>query len=320
MFAKGTESVWTHTSELLFYSLNRVSLCTQFIGLTIVAVEWAALFIALRDKDPAIMRLTSFFLCGLLVFLQVVAMCLAPFYPVDWSPDSNSVWYSVDIWLIAVLFFLTSSLFFISGMKFGRGLDNLVSLPQRDEKIKFTLKKVNYTALICTIIFGIRFLSWAYGSLVFDLYLVDEKQWMWDIDQVLYPTVHYTLPDIIPDVVLLLLLSPNASEYVQTTPGDEEEGEDYDPQFVYHLSVNHPPSSGGSAIDQDDDERMRSKKKIYKRSGRTSSLEDDILENYQKEASTIIGGSESEDSSPTHSSQNSHKQTEDFQPLMVGVD
>jgi len=161
--------------------------------------------------------------------------------------------------------------------------------------LRITVAKVNRTALVCTIVFGLRFISWLYGSLLFDLEVIPLTDWMLDIDQVFYPTVHYTLPDVVPDVVLLLLLSPNEKDYqskMMDKEFDEDEEGDVTP-IVRALSSIDKRSSGGSInssrVDQDDEERIRSRQK-YQRSGRTTSLvsEDSFLDEFPKEASTLL--------------------------------
>jgi len=101
------------------------------------------------------------------------------------------------------------------------------------------------------------------------------------------------LPDIIPDVVLLLLLSPNESDYVFPEKDDEydqdyEEGE-LTPRI---LSVNHTPSNDGSLIDQDEDDRRV--KKPHRQSAHSFHSTDDEVTGYQKETSTLLGSSESD--------------------------
>jgi len=193
--------------------------------------------------------------------------------------------------LYLVYFFVTSVLFFMSGVSFRRGMATY--LLQR-EHIKATLKKVNFTAFICTVIFGIRFISWAYGSLVYNLYLIPETTWMWDLDQIFYPTIHYTLPDIIPDIVLLRLLSPNTSEYVIPEnynnfddDTDSESGQDQSPVINYQLSINSDQKNNrsyASIIDQDDDERRMKKKKKS-----TSSTGSNSFHSYKKDGSFLLG-------------------------------
>jgi len=210
----------------------------------------------------------------------------------------------------------------MSGVSFRRGMATFLS---RRADIKLTLNKVNFTAFVCTVVFGIRFLSWAYGDLVFNLYIIPETTWMWDLDQIFYPTIHYTLPDIVPDVLLLHLLSPNASEY--TIPvADDDFGDDEDssssnqeaPVINYQLSINSDQHrSYASLIDQDDEERRTKKKKKSTRS--TSSTGSNSYHSYKRDGSFLMGSKSfyteadydaySQDSGSTRSSDSNTKNT-----------
>jgi len=299
-------------------------ICAQFIGLVIVAIEWTALWHTLRERSPICIRLACISISSFLVLIQVVAICLVPFYPVvDWEASQGSGdWYSLDVWFISALFFVTSGLFFMSGVSFRRGMATFLS--QRAD-IKLTLNKVNFTAFVCTVVFGIRFLSWAYGDLVFNLYIIPETTWMWDLDQIFYPTIHYTIPDIVPDVLLLHLLSPNASDY--TLPNNDGDfGDDEDssssnqeaPVINYQLSINSDQHrSYASLIDQDDEERRTKKKKKSTRS--TSSTGSNSYHSYKRDGSFLMGSKSfyteadydaySQDSGSTRSSDSNTKNT-----------
>jgi len=67
-------------------------------------VEWGAMWMLLRDEDPSKTRIACFMICSFLVLLQVIAMCLAPFFPVV-EGNTYSIWYSIDIWAISLVFF-----------------------------------------------------------------------------------------------------------------------------------------------------------------------------------------------------------------------
>jgi len=83
-------------------------------------------------------------------------------------------------------------MFFISSLTFKCGMENLVEYTVKGD-IKQTLRKVNLTAFVCTIVFGIRFISWIYGSLIYDLNVISaESPLVWDLDQVFFLS-HSTL-------------------------------------------------------------------------------------------------------------------------------
>jgi len=197
-----------------------------------------------------------------------------------------------------------------------------------DAQLQLTLKKVNRAALVCTIVFGIRFLVWVYGSLVFSLDVIPKTDVIYDIDQFLYPTFHYTFPEIVSDTALLLVLSPNEAEYVSRIQRRNTEDEDDDPpltNLLVQVSRENKSSSYASVntisrVDQDDEERRRSRPKAtnHGRSSRAISLDDSQVEDYPRDASTLLGEStfyrDSESGSDYNDQQQSDSRDRDRDP------
>jgi len=146
------------------------------------------------------------------------------------------------------------------------------------------------------------------------------------MDQIFYPTVHYTLTDIIPDLVLLRLLSPNANQYVLHHKEEEEEEEEEDgiinsdiSPIIHPLSVNQL-SSDNSFIDQDDEERRA--RKSNKGSIRGKYMETSTPYGGKSESDSFNSGGTHSTSSGSRGSRGSHRaQTIDLgKPLMFDHD
>jgi len=87
-------------------------------------------------------------------------------------------------------------------------------------------------ALICTICFATRFIIWiVFGILYINFPVLPQTNTVSDIDSVFYPTLFYTIPDIVPSLSILFVMIP-------TQTGDTpfaEIDEDLKKEFVDSL-------------------------------------------------------------------------------------
>jgi len=175
-------------------------------------LEWVTLWTTLSGKDPRKFRIVALAVMSFLLLIQALFIIFfwvsqnqnLDFYNHSWGGNIDQIAISFYSFLVAVLFL-------IYGQQFSGHMKTVTQLSHAtsNTKMRLSLKKVNYVSLLCTLSFAIRFVFWLYGTLVYEVKIVPRGSVEAAIDQALYPTMWYTVPDIVPSLALLKVLCPN---------------------------------------------------------------------------------------------------------------
>ena len=129
----------------------------------------------------------------------------------------------LDVILLCAVFVVLAGRFSLSARQFSRSLRVNTSHGRGslNPVVLHTIKRVELLSLVCTLVFGLRFLLWAWGALVFDFKVLQLQGFSLWLENALYPTCYYTLPEVVASVALLLVLAPyqrpDDSERSETT-------------------------------------------------------------------------------------------------------
>jgi len=222
LFGLSTRAVWMiNMSNGMFsfplsFTINRVSLLAIYFGFSLVSLEWVTLWRSLSGGNPRCIRIISIIFMIFLFILQAFFVCLC------WISNSRElIWYSntwgnnVDQIALSFYSFVVATFFLFYGRHFSRQVRSAVHYLS-SKRILNTVKKVNIVSFLCAVSFAERTAFWIYGSLVFEIQVLPEGNVEDEIDWMLYPTLWYTVPDILPSLALLVVLTPKQG----TEPAD----------------------------------------------------------------------------------------------------
>jgi len=129
-------------------------------------------------------------------------------------------------------------MFFVSGLH----MDNVLQSSSMGDsgELQSILRKVTTVALLCTICFALRCIVWViFGLFYEDFSLITETHAVSVMDSIVYPTLFYTIPDVVPSVGILIVMIPPMQ------PDTLEMDEDYKKELMETLFASFPQ------IDQD---------------------------------------------------------------------
>jgi len=255
MFGRARPGNWEVMYSATLYFLNRVSLCVLFYAFSTVCMEWACLFAFIRRDETY--RIRRFWLIGTATLFTTEAVYVACHYTIESLNDEENALWNIDILVLIASYFVIGLTFYIYGMKVNSQIEAAEQV--MGVGAAETLKKVRVVALVCTVIFAMRFAVWLLGTLMFDWNVIAHTTVLMDIDEIVYPTFYYTIPDVIPSVCVLAVLTPSerndgATALLNTksnslTEEDEENIDDdgsLNPQTTPHQSSGKQPHSGPS--------------------------------------------------------------------------
>jgi hypothetical protein len=181
-----------------------------FLGFLRIAMEWGLLWASLRGQDSArrviyiVSWLLMLFVCGTAIAMVVLILLF---------PDSRE--YSEPGLVRAIPTILNNSIFLLVGFGLawqGRTFHVFFEeTPDTREKRRAarTLRRIVGLSAVCALMFLLRALAQLHGMLVYDMEVLPKTAMQETINEILFPTMYYTLPELIPSVVLVLVLAPN---------------------------------------------------------------------------------------------------------------
>jgi len=189
--------------SLLCFILDRVSLCTDIFAFFIVAAEFG---VQVGEQDPVVLRWVTLAIVLLVSIVQVGYILLRVLDVID-----IGTWYeNVDLIVLLFLCWMTSLAFFQYGRKLSTQLALDVADPYRNENQKYeigdTARKVKALSVVASLCFGLRTCFWIYGACIFDWEILRFEGFVASLDPYIYPTFYYTLPDLIPSIVMLHMI------------------------------------------------------------------------------------------------------------------
>jgi len=253
MFALFTRALWLYGKSRrgkyefgytqALFTVGRISLSAFCLAFILVALEWGTLYRKLRHKDTKCLRRSIIVACTLLISLQMLYIILG-WALKDFPADTDNLWYAidykynVDLLAMIIFFFLTSSLFLFYGIKITKQLRSASenNKGKKKKEMRSTLYKVIMVSSVCSLCFGMRCVCCLFISLTY-IYKVGPPS-LHTFDQAIYPTLYYTVPEIIPSLTLVYVLlgftgslgeTKLITKVIGTThnvPDDDEEEED----------------------------------------------------------------------------------------------
>jgi len=121
-------------------------------------------------------------------------------------------------------------------------MDNVLQSSSMEDSadLQLVLRKVTTVALLCTICFALRCIVWVIFGLLFeDFSLITQTHAVSVMDSIVYPTLFYTIPDVVPSLGILVVMIPPVQ------PDTLEVDEDYKKELMGTLFASFPH------IDQD---------------------------------------------------------------------
>jgi hypothetical protein len=201
IFAHGNPSYFD-SHALLLATFNRFSMLLFFTGFSSVVVQWGLTIRKIQLMDTKRYTVGAVTLCGLLWLVQLLFMVCSLAGIIDVNENRSSAsFYKADNVALA-LCFLFPALAFISYLKqFER-----VMLQQGKGKTE-AVRVTRAFSLLVGACFILRFVVYLYGAVIWTQALEDANPWLGGLDNVLYPTFFYTVPEVLPALATVVLAS-----------------------------------------------------------------------------------------------------------------
>lgn len=214
----GLRSVWMsahgnlsyfNSHALLFATFNRFSMLLFFTGFSYVVGHWGVTIRHIQGVDTKFYTIGAVTLCGLLWLIQIVFMVMSLAGVIDVNANlSSASFYKADNVGLALCFLLPALAFMFYLKQFERVIAK--EGQGQSEAVRVT-RGFSVFVAAC---FALRFLVYLYGAVIWTQELEDQHPWLNGVDDVLYPTFFYTVPEILPALAMVILASVAPSHKV----------------------------------------------------------------------------------------------------------
>jgi hypothetical protein len=187
-----------------------------------MVVEMSCTWAVALNRSPYRVKLCHYvgsaFLCLIcLTYIFIALVCYDDCIESGEQIEGSGV-FRLDSIVLCLFWVLLSAGFHRAAYSFGSSLSDVESI------VASTLRRVDFLAVVCTWVFGLRFALWTWGTYVYNFLgycgkiPCQDQSWQITFNNIFYPTFYYTVPEVVASLTLVMVLSPYRREQSSTEP------------------------------------------------------------------------------------------------------
>jgi len=190
------------SNALLLATFNRFSMLLFFTGFSSVVVQWGLTIRKIQCVDTKAYTIGAVTMCCILWLIQILFMVFSLAGVIDVNENRSSAsFYKADNVSLALCFLFPALAFLFYLKQF-----EYVMTQQGQGKTE-AVRVTRAFSLLVGACFTLRFVVYLYGAVIWTQELEDRNSWLKGLDDVLYPTFFYTVPEILPALATVVLAS-----------------------------------------------------------------------------------------------------------------